>query len=379
MKTGHLSDAARHTAELGEERLSHLRKTLLDAWDQAAENAKNVKVEGRKTDVESRYSLAVDKDLEDIISGYLSDPAKDIKPYVINEHIGPELAKGIEAVTGVNVSGYANVIDKSAIEHIEKRHGINGNTDHSMASVSDVARINYVTENFDKIEATGNESKAWKNRDNTKSKEILIQKKVSDKFYYVVEAVPDTVKKEIHVVSAYINKNDAFQPVGNANSPSLYVRNGLSGNASFSKSTVTQRSENATGSENFSLNMDDDFNSIVKNLNLSFGDDSYNDLFNPFSETYIGDDAFGEDGFGSDEYKAQSDILGEGLAALASTNQSVNQNDIARVAKEIKDQYGNNIPLKDLTGNLTKVFAYAQEHKGEYKKDADKMLRNAQE
>ena len=37
---------------------------------------------------------------------------------------------------------------------------------------------------------------------------FAIRKKVGEGYYYVVEAVPDSEKKRLHVVSAYINKKD---------------------------------------------------------------------------------------------------------------------------------------------------------------------------
>jgi len=49
----------------------------------------------------------------------------------------------------------------------------------------------------------------------------------------VVEAVPDAKLKTLHVVSAYINKNDTFLEVAVSKDPSRYVQDELQSNVSF--------------------------------------------------------------------------------------------------------------------------------------------------
>ena len=60
-------------------------------------------------------------------------------------------AKKIKELTGKNVLGNRVVLDINAVKHIENRHGANGNQDHSMSDMNDIARIGYVISNFDDI------------------------------------------------------------------------------------------------------------------------------------------------------------------------------------------------------------------------------------
>ena len=78
----------------------------------------------------------------------------------------------------MNAAGYENIITGSAIDHIEKRHGKNGQADHSMQDVQDVARLKFVLDNFDRAELLLNDdgtpsvSDVWKNSDRTPAARI---------------------------------------------------------------------------------------------------------------------------------------------------------------------------------------------------------------
>ncbi len=144
-------------------------------------------------------------------------------------------AEDIEKLTGINVRGYNTEIGGSAINHIDKRHGVNGQADSSMSDLNDIARMQYVIDNYDDIELTGNYNNEFKNSDGSLSPTIQMKKRVNGD-YYVIEAVPESSKKTVHIVSAYktaIKKEE--RQVANAalkSAPSAYGRTelGLSSN-----------------------------------------------------------------------------------------------------------------------------------------------------
>ena len=80
-----------------------------------------------------------------------------------------------------------------------------------MENLHDLARIGYVIQNYDNVIEGNEQSVEYKNSDNTMAKTVVLQKKVGDGYYYVVEAMPDSKAKTLFVVSAYINKNDTFK------------------------------------------------------------------------------------------------------------------------------------------------------------------------
>lgn len=123
--------------------------------------------------------------------------------------VSEKLKNDIGKILGKDVSGFENNINGSAINHIEKRHGVKGKQDQSMKYVEDLSKIRYVIENYDEAEKllidedTADLLKAFANSDGTPSEGIRLSKKV-DGTYYVVEAVPISKNKKLQVISAYI-------------------------------------------------------------------------------------------------------------------------------------------------------------------------------
>ena len=183
-------------------------------------------------DTRKAYDLSEDKNLKKYIEDALSGKLPKKSFYKINEVIPIRLAKDIERLVGFSVKEFGNEISPNHIKHVIDRHGKNGKVDHSMKNISDFARIGYIIEKYDCV-IKGDINKEYRNRDGTPSNNIVLQKKIADNYYYVVEAVPDANKKILHVVSAHINKNDTFPVVGNAISPNPDVRNEPQSNVSF--------------------------------------------------------------------------------------------------------------------------------------------------
>lgn len=127
--------------------------------------------------------------------------------------VSPKQAQDIKAVTGVDATGFENIITGDAVAHIDRRHGVDGEHDNSMADVNDIARIGYVMDNYDSVELQSNSdgtpraSKRWRNSDGSAAPQIVFKKKI-DGTMYVVEAVPDSQRNALAVVTAYIQENN---------------------------------------------------------------------------------------------------------------------------------------------------------------------------
>jgi len=119
-------------------------------------------------------------------------------------------ALAIKSLIGIDVSGYTHSINGSSVTHIEKRHGVNGAHDNSMAFAEDVARVEFILKNYDSVNALLTEDfrrfpRVWKNSDGTPSQMIKYEKQLNGT-YYVVEAIPDTKRKALQIVSVYIKQ-----------------------------------------------------------------------------------------------------------------------------------------------------------------------------
>lgn len=118
----------------------------------------------------------------------------------------------LKSTVGVDATGYRHSIDGNALQHIKKRHGKNGETDHSMANENDIARISYVLDNYDEVrpvlDKNGEQkhSAVFCNADGSPAPIVLYSKRI-DGTYYAAEAIPDAAAHELRVVSAYLAKN----------------------------------------------------------------------------------------------------------------------------------------------------------------------------
>ena len=123
--------------------------------------------------------------------------------------ISEKNAAQIQKITGVNVAGFQVVIEARQIEHILKRHGVEGISDHSMAKTSDISQKQYTLENPDSIISAGKSSAYvyMENGKNRASDTVLYEKSIGEKSYYVVQAVANTRAKTLHIVSAFIGES----------------------------------------------------------------------------------------------------------------------------------------------------------------------------
>lgn len=154
------------------------------------------------------YQAAVDVELVNYVEKVKVSPGANNGRYTL-KNVSDRAAEDIRKLTGVDVTGNKTQIEGRIVEHILKRHGENGKADHSMRDVNDIARIQYVLDNYDNAEYSG-KSKGYVTVDeNGKSRladTVTFSKKVNGT-YYVVEAAPDTKSKTVFIVSARMAKN----------------------------------------------------------------------------------------------------------------------------------------------------------------------------
>ena len=208
--------------------------------------------------VMEEYASAVDKDFLDYLSVEVKNPGIQAKPYTVSR-MSDKTAGMIKEKIGLDTTGWDVKIEPRMVDHIWKRHGENGEQDHSMADVSDIARIAYVLNDPDTLDETEN-SKAYKEphqylRGKSRgARSVLVSKKVNGT-YYVIEAVPDTTKNTAYIVSAYMNKKGVAPIADNAAASPARTSSGndvntLSENQtpetslSHSNTSITEKTEN---------------------------------------------------------------------------------------------------------------------------------------
>lgn len=169
--------------------------------------------------VMEEYASAVDKDFLDYLSVEVKNPGIQAKPYTVSR-MSDKTAGMIKEKIGLDTTGWDVKIEPRMVDHIWKRHGENGEQDHSMADVSDIARIAYVLNDPDALDET-DKSKAYRENHpyldgkTRAARSVLITKKVNGT-YYVVEAVPNSNRNAAFIVSAYMNKKGAISTADNS-------------------------------------------------------------------------------------------------------------------------------------------------------------------
>ena len=156
------------------------------------------------------YQAAVDDKLVKYIETVRDNKGAKIGRYSLKP-VAERAAKDIMQLTGVDASGNQTAIEARIIEHILKRHGENGTANHSMRDINDIARIQYVLDNYDTA-SYGGKSAAYQtvkpNGRPGKTDTVIFSKAVNGT-YYVIEAVPVTKKKTVFITSAYMSNQNA--------------------------------------------------------------------------------------------------------------------------------------------------------------------------
>lgn len=183
------------------------------------------------------YVNSVDEGLKDFIqkrrNGELWKKAK----YTVG-NVDARTQADIKNAIGIDTNGYKIVFDVGSDEHIVRRHGAEGEHDRSMTDINDEARLSYVLRNYDDLYSLDDTSGKVSNRDNTPAQLVRLEKQV-DGTYYIVEAVPDSARKEINIISAYMQK--AAQQAPDVQAPGHTSKTALA-NAASEQPAPDQRS-----------------------------------------------------------------------------------------------------------------------------------------
>ena len=222
-------------------------EALVEASDnfQAAKVQKNTTQEGDVAKYSDRY-LAADTNSEILsLVNRVANGEFKANEKVYLDTVSDAIANKIHELTGIRVNGFNVAIEARQIDHILRGHGMNGDTDHSMADPYDIAKMEYALSNPDDIRKTGKTQAYTYMRDgrNRTVDTVLYEKKIGDKSYYVVQAIPDTKAKTLYIVTAFIGnsgyKKEASQLI-NAKSLDATAK---TGSASTSKVNVAQDAE----------------------------------------------------------------------------------------------------------------------------------------
>ena len=122
------------------------------------------------------YKNAVDPRILEMAQMYRADKHAKFKRLTLSE-VGEREAKDILALTGVDTSGYVHAVDRNFFEHVERRHGPDGQQDRSMADLNDVARVKWVIENYDSVELINTKSSVYRNSSDQLAQHVLYTKK----------------------------------------------------------------------------------------------------------------------------------------------------------------------------------------------------------
>ena len=167
--------------------------------------------------------------------------------------VTPKAVQMVRTLTGVDASGFKNVLTGSVVDHVTRRHGAHGKADHSMANDNDIARMRYVLDNFDNAallqntDGTPSVSDVWKNSDGTPAQRIIFTKKI-DGTYYVVEATPDSNAKVLAVESVFIgNINRSTGTVLNIENDSPQVTSETPQRANAPANNISQAKNKVNG------------------------------------------------------------------------------------------------------------------------------------
>ena len=105
-------------------------------------------------DVIEGYEESVDTSFREFIEREMRGELKQNDSYAL-KNVSDKAAADIKKAVGVDATGFKTAIEARMVTHILQGHGENGTTDHSMANIDDIARMQFVIDNYDNIEDGG--------------------------------------------------------------------------------------------------------------------------------------------------------------------------------------------------------------------------------
>ena len=291
-----------------------------------------------------KFSLNVDTNILEKAQKFKEENYKNFERVKVID-ITERIKNDVKRLAGFDATGYEIYSNTDTYRHIEKRHGENGDHDHSMADLRDVALMGFVLKNYDNAELVLNNNgeidttSAFSSKDGSPAKMIKFSKKIFDKMY-VVLAVPENKYKKLWVISEYKQKNEDTSQSSHGNKTLPPTPKANTDTVSSDK-IISQKTKKAT--KKYSIDIDDSF----------------------FDALY---------GEPSEHETEMSSIIQEGFESLK--NVEVNERMMHKIAYAIKKENKSTYDIDKLASNLTKVFAYLKEHQNA---DYNDMIRIVQE
>ena len=157
--------------------------------------------------IKMEYENSTNQDLLNFIYQQLGFPNPKAR-FTISKANKKQI-EDIKKLLGIDVTGFKNVIDHSAIMHIKNRHGINGKADKSMSNPKDLARIGYILENYDNLDILYKKNKPYYaydllNKNGNPSPIIKYEKRING-YYIISQAIVDSINKKLIIKSAFKN------------------------------------------------------------------------------------------------------------------------------------------------------------------------------
>lgn len=251
------------------EALKEIAETLDWALESAGKKWADMPTTGIELGAETKYSVnerkviegyleAVDPKILEAAKMYRDDRNAKFGRYKLGDVQEREIRE-IKELLGIDVSGYSHSIDKNGFNHIEKRHGSDGDADQTMADLNDVARLGWVLGHFDSVERAvdknGNPvyAKGYLDSEGNPAPVIVYRKKING-IFYVSEAVADGKWKKLWVTTAFMseNKKDASQTPNTSNEAPGYTSENES--AAASDLSIIDTEQKVNSDAKFSLN-----------------------------------------------------------------------------------------------------------------------------
>ena len=154
-----------------------------------------------------KYKQSVDPGMVSFIENVRS--GNYTEPYVVSE-TNDRMRSAMQALSGLGKVGDVTILDDNGVQHIDKRHGVNGEADKTMSKTEDMARAAYVLQSFDNAYLATDKAEGYRTARGKRAPIIIFDKKI-DGTHIVVEAVSDSKKNRNYIVSEYLSKNGVDQ------------------------------------------------------------------------------------------------------------------------------------------------------------------------
>lgn len=179
---------------------------------------------------------------------YLKNNPTDKKIDYALSPVNERMAKDVSNLVGFDISGYGNNLKPNAFDHVNKRHGADGIHDKSMANPKDIAKVQYILDNYDDVALDKKRAAGFTDSNGKLSQKVVFKKRINGT-YYVVEAVPNTKKKRMEVIGTFMQKPKTKKEnvlPEDVTSPSVTSKNAT---AQFSIDTIPKVAEDVKGTD----------------------------------------------------------------------------------------------------------------------------------